>query len=540
MGALLLGLFAVCAGAQTMDRSAGAMTMRPGGPGGMWGGVERDGSSAEIGERLFRAGRVPGDRTADAVRAGNPVGPDQVACANCHGRSGQGVREGGQAAPPIHGEALATARAGFPARPAYTPATLARAIREGIAADGRALSVLMPRYQLSDEVLSALLAHLEGLRPAAAPGVTADEVQIATVVAGEVPAAAREVMLATLRAYADDLLAQTQPGVRHWKLQVWRLHGSPLERRAQLEAAFHAQPVAAIVGGLGDDSWLAVHQFCEQHALPCLFPGTALPPLDVTAYYSVYLDKGRALSGQLLARYLKDHPALLAGGPLVQVLPASWEGYVPANALRTYLGRAGARQVHDLTLGAEQVPDVAFWRELLRRERPGALVVWAPHLDLDVLASALDGRPELPVFVPLEAVATVSDPAAWPLDDRGLALRVLAHQQPLPAAADKDPWQGFVKRHALPAGQPLVCADTWFAAQVLEDALVDQPGAILDVDRVMSRVEYAAGALVAHPLRPELALGMGQRFAGKAGWILEPRMRDGQRTLAVQGGIITP
>ena len=55
-------------------------------------------------------------------------------------------------------------------RDPYTEATLARAIRDGVAADGRPLGALMPRFEMDDAAMADLIAYLRTLAPKGGTG----------------------------------------------------------------------------------------------------------------------------------------------------------------------------------------------------------------------------------------------------------------------------------------------------------------------------------------------------------------------------------
>ena len=108
-------------------------------------------SSIQIGQSIYRGGVLPSGAPLRAEReAGLVMQGADAACVNCHRRSGFGAQEGRSFIPPIAGPYLLRPRAGTGAnrpdlpylegmrgdRDPYTDATLARAIREGIAADG--------------------------------------------------------------------------------------------------------------------------------------------------------------------------------------------------------------------------------------------------------------------------------------------------------------------------------------------------------------------------------------------------------------------
>ena len=348
LAALWIGLTGPAAG-QAMG-AMGAGAMKESGPGGMWDDLMSDLSNDSIGMRIYRKGLLPGDRPAVAMRAGSQVAPVQVACANCHQRSGLGAREGQQTIPPVTGAVLYAPRPGV--RPSYTDASLAAAIRDGVDAGGRELSPLMPRYAMAAEELGQLTDYLKKLAARPSPGVVDSVIHLATVLTQDVAPARKQAMLEVLQAYVDDLnhagadRAAMGPAPR-WALHVWTLSGTAQNRRAQLLSEFARQPVFALVGGLSSDTWLPVHDFCQQQRVPCLFPNTSLPVSDRSAFYAMYFDRGSVLKAKILARYFADHARDLSPGRIVQVLPRNWGGYEPAAALRQAMGRVAARRVTD-------------------------------------------------------------------------------------------------------------------------------------------------------------------------------------------------
>jgi len=98
-----------------------------------------------------------------------------VACANCHGAGAGGGGERFAAAPDIRWYALSApygaARGEASVRPAYDARSFARAVRVGVAPDGVRLDPAMPRFDLADDEVAALIAYLElaSAGPAAKP-----------------------------------------------------------------------------------------------------------------------------------------------------------------------------------------------------------------------------------------------------------------------------------------------------------------------------------------------------------------------------------
>ena len=129
---------------------------------------------ASAGEAIYRRGVLPSAEPLTGTRESDlRISGAAAACVNCHRRSGLGEIEGRISIPPISGPYLFHPRAKDrddldlpyveairPDRDPYTDATLARAIRAGIGADGRPLSYLMPHYTLSDADMATLIGYL--------------------------------------------------------------------------------------------------------------------------------------------------------------------------------------------------------------------------------------------------------------------------------------------------------------------------------------------------------------------------------------------
>src|ERR1700731_567978 len=128
------------------------------------------GAAIAAGERIYVEGVLPSGLSLRGVRQdqGEAEG-SAAACMNCHRRSGLGTIEGVSLVPPITVKYLRRSTAtntndlemahveGYPQHSVpYTDATLALALRGGVASDGRTLSVLMPRYDLDETAMQDL------------------------------------------------------------------------------------------------------------------------------------------------------------------------------------------------------------------------------------------------------------------------------------------------------------------------------------------------------------------------------------------------
>ena len=223
-----------------------------------------DADDLRQGERMYRDGVLPSGRPMRALVNGDvPTDGTMFSCVTCHLRSGMGSLEGAVPAPPISGPRLYAPRFRFPkralrrkpreaptspepdaVRPAYTDATLARAVREGIDPSGRTLDAAMPRFLLEDADMPILIRYLKSLSAGSAPGVTDTTIRFASLVTEGVDSADRDAMLSTLEAYVADRNAvprrQEAPsgsatlgkpmyagysGARRLELDRWELRG---------------------------------------------------------------------------------------------------------------------------------------------------------------------------------------------------------------------------------------------------------------------------------------------------------------------------
>ncbi len=180
------------------------------------------------------------------------LAPDLLACARCHGVHGEGGREGGQVVPALRWSALTQPREG---RPAFDgPDALVQALAQGRGRGGQALGAAMPRFTLTAQEATALLAYLQRLGTDAdqAPGVEPQVLHLGTIVPLSGPAAAAgSAIVAGLRAGIDQTNAQGGIHGRRISLHVRDARqGAPAAlRRLRAE-----QPVFALVGGLWNES----------------------------------------------------------------------------------------------------------------------------------------------------------------------------------------------------------------------------------------------------------------------------------------------
>jgi len=557
----------------------------------------------EIGRRIYVEGIVASGAPLVGERfdSKEPVAGAMGACVTCHRPSGMGSVEGTLLASPINGTYLYNlsqkARANMDphvgkllsqAHPAYTDEALAIAIRSGVNNSGREMSAAMPHYRLGDADMQALTAYLKQLSARWSPGVTAARIRLATVITPGVAAERRKVFLDMMRTAVTQKNGSTLQGKRHmtsaaemllrterqWDLDVWELQGAADTWAGQLEAHYRKQPPFAIVSGLAEGTWQPVHDFCERQQLPCWFPSVDLPPGQ--GFYSLYFSRGVALEADLLAHYLRVEK----GRPAKRLLQVFHDDAVGRGA-----AQALARAMEGSGVELEQRPLGAATAEALRVAVQGAtatdlLMLWLRPADLAALAEVAPPAAAGLFFSAGLAGGESGLPASW----KPAARLVYPYEVPDNRSFNLAYMHAWLKSRGIPLVDEAMQSQVYFALSFLTDSFSD----MLDNfyrDYLIERAENMIGrreasraeeeanvrphlgfrapyagnrpanapvpdktqpasvAVIGHAqsttVYPRLALGPGQRFASKGGYIVR-FAGDSHRKLVAESEWIVP
>jgi hypothetical protein len=512
-------------------------------------------------QAMFRLGLLADGRALEGERQGGlNVGGRAAACAACHRRSGLGMTEGQVVVPPITGKFLfeprtinlrdtsAPQRHAVPwTRMPYDDATLARAIRLGIDSSGRQLDALMPRYRLGAATMADLAAYLRQLSSGAARGVAEDTLHFATIVTPDVdPVDKRSVLEVMQHFFADKnafirggsraMSAQRQVEyrvTRRWQLHVWELTGSPQTWGEQLQRKIAAQPVFAAISGLGRSTWKPVHQFCEEAALPCLFPNIELPGGSAQDFYTVYFSRGVQLESDLILERL-SRPGTQAGSDrIVQVYRPDDVGASAAEALRRSATEAGfAVQMQVLPAQADRVGDLIG---ALAGVRPDdTLVLWLRGRDLAALPEVVPDAGQILISGLMGGLEKAPLPRAW----RKRASMTYPLDLPEQRKVRMNFPQSWYRVHNIEPAAARLQTDTYVACGILAEAL----SGMLDnfaPDYLLEQTE----AMLSHRLNngyyARLSLGPDQRIASKGGYFVRFTEAAGGG-IAAEGDWIVP
>jgi hypothetical protein len=535
---------------------AGAVFARPAAP---------SPQDSAVAEAIYRQGVLPSGQPLIGRREGGiAVAGAAGACVNCHRRSGLGTFEGRTVVPPITGRYLfrpggrhrqdanwtAQARASLedtvPDRGPYTDATLARAIREGVAADGRSLDFLMPRYDLDEATMASLTGYLRHLSRGPVPGATGETLEFATIVTPDADPVERQGMLDVLQHYFDskngfyrgkDPPIQTQRRimfrvVRRWNLHVWELTGPPETWEQQLHAKLRAEPVFAVISGIGRTTWEPVHRFCQSAAIPCLLPNIDLPVTVESDFYPVYFSRGVLLEADLVAHQLQAAGRSPDRHQLVQVYREDDIGAQAARALAKSApdGLAMVQRVLKANTGPHPVSDA------LKDIGAGDIVVlWLRPPDLQALPAGPGNVGQVFVSGLMGGLEKAPLPTMW----RALAAMTYPYDLPGNRAVRMNYPLGWFQIQQIPVVAERVQTDTYIACTILAEA----SGHMLDNfvrDYLVELVEEQLSERLVNGYFSRLGLAPGQRFASKGGYLVRLADAAGGPRIVAESSWIVP
>ena len=540
-------------------------------------GLSRE-AALRAGERIYREGILPSGEPVGALIQGDvEVDGTMFTCLSCHLRSGLGSYEGLVLTTPTNGAFLYEPRSdlnrltpirepmfpyfmtqaykALPRRPAYTDETLAVALQDGVDPSGRTLNPVMPRYLIDGSDMDILVYYLKSLSAEPSPGVTDTTLSFATVITEDVGPAERDAMLEPWENFVRGRSHQAKAfatqagrgasgeardiGYRSVSLARWELKGPPGTWRAQLEDYYRRAPVFALLGGISHGEWRPIHEFCEEHRIPCLFPITDLPVISKTDWYTLYFSKGLYQEGEAAARFLATTAAVpKEDKAVVQVFRDSPEARALSSGFDATWRELGRPPPVNRIVPAGEAVTKELLEQVTKREKPAVLVLWVGAEGLPALEafSASENRPPV---VCLSSTLLQQDLEKLPEQARSFTYltypyATLAKNKPSLRLDFPKAWQGSDRNFAADRGVP---SGMFRATLLLSDALM-MMGANFYRDRLLEVIDMFQDKRWPHADYERLSFGPGQRYASKGCFIVQLTEGDTPRLVAKSEWVI--
>jgi hypothetical protein len=489
-----------------------------------------------IGRQIYRQGVLANGEPVEAYVMGDvKVLGTQFTCLNCHGRSGMGGAEGKTFTLEINPAALFSPRDSlYLERSAYDERTLEIAIRQGETPEGTALTQAMPVYDLPDRELAALLTYLKILSSDFSPGLTGEDVHIATVISDRGDPKAQKAMLAVMESYFKDKNAKTRyenkrltrgifyqnyrlKAYRQWVLHVWELQGPPETWTAQLEAYYEQQPVFAMLGGMVPGTWEPIHAFCEKNEIPSLLPNTDHPDgIGTDDFYTLYFSEGLHLEARVIAADLAGQKKPTR---VLQVFRPEQKGAFGASSFRETVARIDGMAVAEWALkeGARFTRSELLDR--VKEEGAEAVVVWLPPDELEGVN--LEGTEQVIadyIYLSSSLLGGIFSHVPPTLGKRVKLVHPFVlpqHQKVVFSRAGH-----WFKNKNIPTNNHRIVGQTYYACMILAEGFMHIKRHFYR-DYLLDALDHRNAKSIYSVNYPRLSFGPGQRYLAKGAFIIE-------------------
>ena len=504
-----------------------------------------DDKNIETGKAIYLKGVLPsGQNLTATIRDDVTISGEQAACVNCHRRSGLGTTEGQTIVMAITSPALfsdirlkarrylqSESNGASLERPAYTHELLKQAIVHGVRSNGKPLSKTMPRYSLEDNDYNSLFAYLSTLSLEPSEGVTDKVFHIATIIDTAAPDEEIHAMQQVISRYLEEYNTETRyesrrvkqaPIQKEWHYETyrkiqhrfWLLDTDMSQWEKQLDQYYSSQPVFAVIGGLSHRSWHDVDVFCNERALPCIFPTVDHPDASANNYYSLYYSKGAALEAEVLAKHLQEQ----ASNKPMHVLHLINDTYLDdktADIITQNLSRTNNVKIDRQVVSSTAAIEAPVFYD--NGNPYDVIILSLPNSQISKLVKKLNSQGDANktryyAFSNVRLDANCIDSIQRSNLDFFIVTPYVDQTMQKRKMLRASVW---AKSRKIDISDPRILSDTFTAFMITGNALRHLRGNYYR-DYLLELLEHKVERAVVSSLYPRLAIGPGQRYAAKA------------------------
>ena len=442
---------------------------------------------------------------------------DTMPCASCHGGDGLGRPEGGLIPLDIRWSELTKTYGHVHhngrRHPAYNEENFAMSMYGGVDPANNPLDRSMPFYQMSREDMADLTAYMKVLEHDFDPGVSADRVQVATLLPLSGPAAATgQAMAMVMQGHFEEI--NKKGGIFGRRIELLAVPFGPSAEAslANLQQALAEEGAFAVVGAYSIGFDEALLDMLRTDNVPLIGPFTLDPGdafFDAAAFYlyAGFDEQARALADQAVMQGANPDKILVAS-------PEDARFNDPVRAVRQQVrAKSGAGEPDEARYSSGEFDADAFAERVAGHE---ALIFLGPQSDLEPLLGALDGKglsPRVYVLSSMLSQPLFNAPAAF--DQRILIAYPTLSSDITPSGREE--FQSLVETYSLPRDHIQAQLAALAAAKLLVEGL-RHAGRDLSRVRLVEGIESLFGFQTG--VTPPLSYGPNRRIGALGAHII--------------------
>jgi hypothetical protein len=286
-----------------------------------------------------------------------------------------------------------------------------------------------------------------------------------------------------------------------------------------MEEYYQKDPVFALVGGITTGDWGPIHEFSEEHRIPCFFPITDFPVISERDWYTLYFSKGLYQEGEAAAKYLHGMADISKDLSIVQLFRNNRAGLALSKAFRETWQNLSQRPPEDLMLESKEVVNEDFWKQLIGRHKHSVIISWLDPKDLLTIGGIAD-VPDRPEKVFVSSSLMGQSLYSLPEKVRGFVYITYPYRLPQEEKKFKSGVEAWLKSNKIPITNLNIESKMYDLIMVISSPLTMLRDYFYR-DRLLEFIDMMEDQRNKVALYPRLSFGPRQRYASKGCYIVQ-------------------